>query len=163
MPGRSTGAAATFRWKVAYPHFLDFAGQNQGALAQLGERLICIQEVIGSIPIGSTTSRSRANATRGIGAWQAIVLCTPRDERIIEQALRLLDRPFGRLRTSVRVDIVYRERNIGFVWRFRVRKSPVTARDTHETVQVKYTNRRHLRVPNLPRILAWDEASVRSF
>ena len=27
-----------------------------GALAQLGERLICIQEVIGSIPIGSTTA-----------------------------------------------------------------------------------------------------------
>ena len=27
-----------------------------GALAQLGERLICIQEVIGSIPIGSTIS-----------------------------------------------------------------------------------------------------------
>ena len=26
-----------------------------GALAQLGERLICIQEVIGSIPIGSTS------------------------------------------------------------------------------------------------------------
>jgi hypothetical protein len=25
-----------------------------GALAQLGERLICIQEVIGSIPLGST-------------------------------------------------------------------------------------------------------------
>ena len=60
MPGRSTGAAATFRWKVAYPHFLDFAGQNQGALAQLGERLICIQEVIGSIPIGSTTSHLRS-------------------------------------------------------------------------------------------------------
>ena len=31
-----------------------------GALAQLGERLICIQEVIGSIPIGSTTSISRS-------------------------------------------------------------------------------------------------------
>ena len=30
-----------------------------GALAQLGERLICIQEVIGSIPIGSTTSLGR--------------------------------------------------------------------------------------------------------
>ena len=28
--------------------------QDQGAVAQLGERLICIQEVIGSIPIGST-------------------------------------------------------------------------------------------------------------
>ena len=31
-----------------------------GALAQLGERLICIQEVIGSIPIGSTTSHLRS-------------------------------------------------------------------------------------------------------
>jgi hypothetical protein len=30
-----------------------------GALAQLGERLICIQEVTGSIPVGSTRSRSR--------------------------------------------------------------------------------------------------------
>ena len=30
------------------------AGTVTGALAQLGERLICIQEVIGSIPIGST-------------------------------------------------------------------------------------------------------------
>ena len=29
----------------------------QGALAQLGERLICIQEVSGSIPLGSTNSR----------------------------------------------------------------------------------------------------------
>ena len=28
--------------------------EKPGALAQLGERLICIQEVIGSIPIGST-------------------------------------------------------------------------------------------------------------
>ena len=28
-----------------------------GALAQLGERLICIQEVSGSIPLGSTKSR----------------------------------------------------------------------------------------------------------
>ena len=26
-----------------------------GALAQLGERLICIQEVTGSIPVGSTS------------------------------------------------------------------------------------------------------------
>ena len=31
-----------------------FLAQPNGALAQLGERLICIQEVIGSIPIGST-------------------------------------------------------------------------------------------------------------
>ena len=27
---------------------------NYGALAQMGERLICIQEVSGSIPLGST-------------------------------------------------------------------------------------------------------------
>jgi hypothetical protein len=33
-----------------------------GALAQLGERLICIQEVIGSIPIGSTNSFCDAKA-----------------------------------------------------------------------------------------------------
>ena len=28
---------------------------KQGAVAQLGERLICIQEVVGSIPISSTS------------------------------------------------------------------------------------------------------------
>ena len=33
---------------------LDPPDPSFGALAQLGERLICIQEVIGSIPIGST-------------------------------------------------------------------------------------------------------------
>ena len=30
-----------------------------GAVAQLGERLLCKQEVIGSIPFGSTSSRAR--------------------------------------------------------------------------------------------------------
>ena len=35
-----------------------------GALAQLGERLICIQEVIGSIPIGSTSLGSVAQVVR---------------------------------------------------------------------------------------------------
>ena len=29
-------------------------GQNAGAIAQLGERLLCKQEVTGSIPVGST-------------------------------------------------------------------------------------------------------------
>ena len=33
-----------------------YAAQSVGALAQLGERLICIQEVSGSIPLGSTNS-----------------------------------------------------------------------------------------------------------
>lgn len=36
-----------------------FCWQNDGALAQLGERLICIQEVSGSIPLGSTKFFSR--------------------------------------------------------------------------------------------------------
>ncbi len=31
-----------------------------GALAQMGERLICIQEVSGSIPLGSTIANSRS-------------------------------------------------------------------------------------------------------
>ena len=35
------------------------ARHKDGALAQLGERLICIQEVIGSIPIGSTSIPGR--------------------------------------------------------------------------------------------------------
>ena len=34
-----------------------------GALAQLGERLICIQEVSGSIPLGSTISSIRSQST----------------------------------------------------------------------------------------------------
>lgn len=32
-----------------------------GAIAQLEERLICIQEVVGSIPIGSTNRNSFRN------------------------------------------------------------------------------------------------------
>ena len=36
------------------PHSHNFAEQNCGALAQLGERLICIQEVRSSILLGST-------------------------------------------------------------------------------------------------------------
>ena len=34
---------------------------RRGAIAQLGERLLCKQEVIGSIPIGSTTLRAPDN------------------------------------------------------------------------------------------------------
>ena len=60
-----------------------------GALAQLGERLICIQEVIGSIPIGSTMT---AHDHQGHLLVCLIVLC-------------------GRRLTSLR------ERNISIVWR----------------------------------------------
>ena len=32
------------------------SGKHDGAIAQLGERLLCKQEVVGSIPSGSTTT-----------------------------------------------------------------------------------------------------------
>ena len=41
------------------------AGRREGAVAQLGERLLCKQEVIGSIPFSSTRARmSRARCQR---------------------------------------------------------------------------------------------------
>ena len=44
----------TARTKTATPHKASWASQSQGAIAQLGERLPCTQEVGGSIPPGST-------------------------------------------------------------------------------------------------------------
>ena len=35
--------------------------EGRGAIAQLGERLLCTQEVCGSIPHGSTTLRSQSH------------------------------------------------------------------------------------------------------
>ena len=41
-------------------------GTNQnGPVAQLGERLVCIQEVVGSIPVGSTRLDDREQLFRG--------------------------------------------------------------------------------------------------
>ena len=41
----------------------------RGAIAQLGERLLCKQEVIGSIPIGSTSiTRGNSNQSRVRGS-----------------------------------------------------------------------------------------------
>jgi hypothetical protein len=45
------------------------AGSDQGAIAQLGERLLCKQEVVGSIPSGST---SLAALARG---WEKRSAC----------------------------------------------------------------------------------------
>jgi hypothetical protein len=38
---------------------------SSGAIAQLGERLLCKQEVVGSIPSGSTISRCFLKASVG--------------------------------------------------------------------------------------------------
>ena len=40
-----------------------------GALAQLGERLLCKHQVIGSIPIGSTISLIRSAASAASAVW----------------------------------------------------------------------------------------------
>ena len=71
---------------------------RQGALAQLGERLLCKHQVIGSIPIGSTTAQqhektatlfSRAASTasaakramrRSFAATDGAALTDPEDE-----------------------------------------------------------------------------------
>ncbi len=37
---------------------------NQGAIAQLGERLLCKQEVVGSIPSGSTITDANGSCQR---------------------------------------------------------------------------------------------------
>ena len=44
--------AASFDWQASR---LEFAAAETGAIAQLGERLLCKQEVVGSIPSGSTS------------------------------------------------------------------------------------------------------------
>jgi hypothetical protein len=53
MIPRSTGLDSKNRWPR------NGAALNQGAVAQLGERLICIQEVAGSIPTSSTSLAKR--------------------------------------------------------------------------------------------------------
>ena len=50
---------------------------KSGAVAQLGERLLCKQEVIGSIPFGSTSflaSRERKKIENGDRRFQAFEL-----------------------------------------------------------------------------------------
>ena len=44
----------------------------RGAIAQLGERLLCKQEVIGSIPIGSTSFTTEVAATSA-RSWRSSV------------------------------------------------------------------------------------------
>ena len=44
------------------PSFSEQLMRPRGAIAQLGERLLCKQEVIGSIPIGSTSIKGEESA-----------------------------------------------------------------------------------------------------
>ena len=54
----------------------ELPGQVRGAIAQLGERLLCKQEVIGSIPIGSTSfKRATPSRVRFKDAVSRCALC----------------------------------------------------------------------------------------
>ena len=68
-----TPAAHSIFWPVA---------KNRGALAQLGEHLLCKQRVIGSIPIGSTTPPSRKK-DRTAGRIQGCVVQSDREMRLL--------------------------------------------------------------------------------
>ena len=51
---------------------------SRGAIAQLGERLLCKQEVTGSIPVGSTTpggGRSKNQDPRSIANEESAISC----------------------------------------------------------------------------------------
>jgi hypothetical protein len=43
---------------------MSVVGSVEGAVAQLGERLVCNQEATGSIPVSSTNSSSNDNVSR---------------------------------------------------------------------------------------------------
>ena len=65
-PPRPTGleksSEACGEWRA---HARPRAQANPGAVAQLGERLICTQEVVGSTPISSTSVGRQARRTCG--------------------------------------------------------------------------------------------------
>src|SRR5438105_14453586 len=48
---------------------------THGAIAQLGERLLCKQEVTGSIPVGSTSKRRDAKEKRRERNQQSMARC----------------------------------------------------------------------------------------
>jgi hypothetical protein len=56
-----------------------------GAIAQLGERLLCKQEVIGSIPIGSTSlpHLARYNILSSASCMSASLFKNPEDSSLI--------------------------------------------------------------------------------
>jgi hypothetical protein len=56
QPAKPTRFAGGLRSDVCRDRFLRFRPIDNGAIAQLGERLVCNQKVAGSIPAGSTSS-----------------------------------------------------------------------------------------------------------
>jgi hypothetical protein len=48
-------------------------GSEAGGVAQLGERLLCKQEVIGSIPFTSTNASEKPNASASGVRWRLVL------------------------------------------------------------------------------------------
>ena len=65
-PGRRLRIPSLIRSFVARSGFGGQARLWRGGIAQLGERLLCKQEVIGSIPFASTTSRKRGHEAESL-------------------------------------------------------------------------------------------------
>ena len=93
-----------------------------GALAQLGERLICIQEVTGSIPVGSTNS------------WSKLSDLTAKLHGFAVQSGVGSQDPL----------ISFREIHISFMLIQAVRPGSQLRAAKHVTIQVKYTNQMFL-------------------
>ena len=83
--------------------------QIQGELAQLGERLVCNQEVTGSSPVFSTSLRSRADAASY--GWQASDESRERVRapKVVERVQARMARP-ARAERAARVPASERER-----------------------------------------------------
>jgi hypothetical protein len=71
-------------------------GQQSGAVAQLGERLLCKQDVVGSIPSGSTTCAIREDCRFqpprcGLASAQSvrIVALVLRRDEVPEKVIRI--------------------------------------------------------------------------
>ena len=147
----ATGCLPTVRFANAFGRTHRIACAIRcGALAQLGEHLLCKQGVIGSIPIRSTKSRfARFGAAYRLldcapAARHAPPTCKPRRGSagtfpdLTGKQHRLFARPIGR-RSSDR--LLHRsERNIGIDRDIRVRVLPGGSTPEVNSVQVKYTN-----------------------
>ena len=79
------------------------APRDAGELAQLGERLVCNQEVTGSSPVFSTNLRSPAHGEASFG-WQASRLVHRSAER--EGGLASHAKVAGEPRVSLKLDAV---------------------------------------------------------
>ena len=95
------------RFPAPRPH----SAERNGALAQLGERLICIQEVRSSILLGSTISPEVMDRTAS---------------RLDRQALsEVLLRPIGHRRVRSTGFTSYREIQINIAWFAEVTDEPL--------------------------------------